>query len=202
MSSQSNKRDNTAIIAALITVLGGGLITIIVAIINNNSSRDLALLPLQIQETQTALAVVSEMTTVAREPTITPTQVPPTYMLTFTPIITSMPPTAMPTATVISMAASVVTTPSMTPSLQPTTAPTYPCDATITDSRGDILSVVRSAPYDNSNMEDAVVAKMPIHILDKHGSDLNEWYQISDQSQKTLGWIPTEYVVLSSSCPR
>lgn len=84
----------------------------------------------------------------------------------------------------------------------PTPATTYPCDAEILPSTGgDIVKRVRAIPSSNGPLMPAIQAGTLVEVREKFGES-EIWYHIFDKSGREFGWLLSNYLRLSSSCPR
>lgn len=95
-----------------------------------------------------------------------------------------------------------------TPTPQPTATvmlipvPTYPCDAEIlSPTGGDIVKRARAIPSSNGPLMPAVQAGILVEVREKFGGS-EIWYHIFDKSGREFGWLLSNYLRLSSSCPR
>ncbi|MEO8611126.1 MAG: toll/interleukin-1 receptor domain-containing protein [Chloroflexota bacterium] len=113
---------------------------------------------------------------------------------------------ALPTATNAPEASPSPTQPPTVTPFVPTAIATagYPCDATVVSRTvgATYLNVVRDLPRPNANLQAPIQANSPIKVQRKIDETTEQsWYQISDQKNTRLGWIPVEFVVLSEDCP-
>lgn len=119
------------------------------------------------------------------------------------PII-NPPPTPTPT---ITLTPTVTNTPTVTPT--PTATPT----PTPTASRELCLGITKSGSryyvYQSANRTSAQLgsapAEQPVRILDQtRDKDGKLWYRIDygDESTTHIGWIPAEFVIEVTACPR
>ncbi len=138
----------------------------------------------------------AEMTTRATTPALTSTP-------TFTPIYTHTAadtPIPEPTQTSISR-------PAGTASLPPPTleSRSYPCEAQIISSSpsATMFNVVRAVPSSSARVVRSIQQGTAILVLERvvEASGNTILYRIADVRGSSLGWITSEYVVLSGSCP-
>lgn len=107
----------------------------------------------------------------------------------------ALPPTPTPTAT-------ATPTPQPTATATPTPAPNYPCDAEILPSTGgDIINRVRAIPSSNGPRLPAIQVGTLVEVRGKFGES-EIWYHIFDKNGREFGWLLSNYLRLSSSCPR
>jgi len=103
--------------------------------------------------------------------------------------------TPLPTPT--SVATSVTILPTNTP-IPPTSTPSvgYPCDATV---KGDEGTQIKTRGDSNgSGIGLFVSVGQSVKVVNKK----NSFYRINDVKNNPLGWIPSEYLTLSSNCPQ
>lgn len=76
------------------------------------------------------------------------------------------------------------------------------CDAVIV-SKGNatVINVIRSQPYVNAPTQQSIAVGQSVLIRQKT-SDRNQniWYELLSLENKVLGWIPSEYISLSTTC--
>lgn len=82
----------------------------------------------------------------------------------------------------------------------PAAAPSYPCEATITNKRGDVVDMIRQFPNEGSSKQASLNAGTPI-IVKRTSASSNDWLEIANRDGLELGWILREYLVVSPSCP-
>lgn len=102
--------------------------------------------------------------------------------------------TAVPIATPLPLAAANVAT------AEVAAAPTYPCEATITNKRGDVVDTIRQFPNEGSNKQPSLNAGTPV-VVQRTSASSNDWLEIANRDGLELGWILREYLVLAPSCP-
>lgn len=172
--------------------------------------RSVGLLPIS-----TATLTPTPLATETATPTLAPSEKPsPTYTDTPTPTLTETP-TPQPTDTPIVTPAFTPTTPTQTvlptllattsasPVVQPTVMErSYPCEGQIIFNSSVPLNVVRKGPSSRASFRNPVQQGSAIIILDKAQETQTEfWFQIANQNNEELGWIPIQYVISSTNCP-
>ena len=116
---------------------------------------------------------------------------------------TPEPPTSTPTATFTATpVASLTPTPQPTATATPTPAPTYPCDAEISaPTEVTIVNLVRAFPSGNAPVIADIQVGTIVEVRRKSGES-EVWYHIFDKNGQEFGWLLSNYLRLSPSCPR
>lgn len=130
----------------------------------------------------------------------TDTPVPPTS--TPQPSDTPVPPTSTPQPSATAVLSTATPQPSATPVIAtPASAKSYPCEGTIVFDTGGLLNQVKVSPDINSPSKPAVQQGSKVVIKTKQINSGITWYQIEYANPSQTGWITSQYVNLSSSCP-
>lgn len=168
---------NTTVISALVGIL---LVAFAVILLPRLQNPPIA----SAEQTQTAAAMFTSVPTATDllTPTATHTERPTDTQ----PVI----PTQPATVTIISA----------------TIASAYPCEGTIvvTSSPGIKVNQVHTIAQNPSQMEPPVSQGEKISILekfDKTSLDGNIWYRIRYDNNNSEGWMTSEFVTVSKSCP-
>jgi hypothetical protein len=80
----------------------------------------------------------------------------------------------------------------------------YPCEGQIISRIPEttMLNVVRLSPSTSAPSNDPIQQSTKIIILERLQKTLTEmWYRTANMESKSIGWILSQYVVLSKSCP-
>lgn len=116
------------------------------------------------------------------------------------PTGTAVPTNTMTLTSATSIGVTAPTAYTTTPASSQT--PIFPCDAQVSpDNPSRVLTIIREMPDSNAATVRSIQRGETIQVLRQYleGERLI-WYRIADSSGAYLGWIPADYVVLSSAC--
>lgn len=75
------------------------------------------------------------------------------------------------------------------------------CTATIiNDGPATVLNVVRIGPSPVTRIIDTVIVGQSVNVRQLQNVGTNGWYEIGNEEDRTIGWIPSEYLQLAGSC--
>lgn len=145
--------------------------------------------------TDTAVPTATPTATFTAVPSNTPTNTP-------TPL-PSDTPTATPTATTTHTPSHTPTTTNTPlPSDTPTSTPvkTYPCDAQIDPlATADVLRIVRQQPNPRAQIVGSVQRGEYVQVVERSEGQVVFFRVIT--SDRSIGWVPQEYLRLDINCP-